>query len=101
MSTFQGRDSIRSPVFTEAIEQLNIQEPKPKVTFIIVSKRHHVRFMPQAGGIVDRSGNVPAGFVADTGVTAPGLFNFYLQSHAGILGSEFLLFGNMSFVRRY
>ena len=62
--------------------------PYPKITFIIVEKRHHVRFIPLRDSEQDRSGNVPAGFVADTGITSPNLFNFYLQSHAGILGSK-------------
>jgi hypothetical protein len=35
----------------------------------------------------DRSGNCPAGFVADKGITSPIARDFYLLSHAGILGS--------------
>jgi eukaryotic translation initiation factor 2C len=39
----------------------------------------------------DKSGNCPAGFVADEGVGNPAVRDFYLQSHGGLLGSEFIL----------
>ena len=60
---------------------------KPKITFIVVGKRHHIRFMPSDSSSGDRSGNCPAGFVVDTEITGPGIFDFYLQSHGGLLGS--------------
>lgn len=59
----------------------------PKLTFIVVGKRHHIRFFPRDGE-ADRSGNAPAGFVVDDVITSPGLFDFYLQSHAGLLGTS-------------
>lgn len=61
---------------------------KPKVTFIVVGKRHHIRFAPSHSGTGDRSGNCPAGFVVDDKITSPGIFDFYLQSQGGLLGSE-------------
>ena len=54
----------------------------------IVTKRHHTRFFPDAGGASDRSGNVPPGFVTDGGICDPNQFEFYLQSHAGIQGTS-------------
>jgi eukaryotic translation initiation factor 2C len=39
--------------------------PVPKITFIVVGKRHHVRFFPNAKD-ADRSGNCPAGTVVDS-----------------------------------
>ena len=59
----------------------------PKLTFIVVGKRHHIRFFPRDGE-ADKSGNAPAGLVVDDVITSPGLFDFYLQSHAGLLGSN-------------
>ncbi len=61
---------------------------RPNVTFIVVGKRHHIRFFPSQKGTGDRSKNCPAGFIVDDKITAPGIFDFYLQSHGGILGSE-------------
>ncbi|GAW01092.1 argonaute-like protein [Lentinula edodes] len=63
----------------------------PKITFIIVGKRHHYRFFPRdpnARGEADKSGNCLAGTVVDTGITHPLEFDFYLQSHGGLLGTS-------------
>lgn len=59
----------------------------PKLTVVVVGKRHHVRFFPQQGQ-GDRSGNCPAGLVVDSDVASPAEFDFYLQSHAGLLGTS-------------
>lgn len=57
-----------------------------KVTYIIVTKRHHIRFFPKFG---DFSGNCYPGLVADNeDICTPGVFDFYLQAHAGLLGSK-------------
>ncbi|KAJ3794428.1 argonaute-like protein [Lentinula aff. detonsa] len=66
-------------------------EIAPKITFIVVGKRHHYRFFPpkpEARGQADRSGNCPAGTVVDTGITHPLEFDFYIQSHGGLLGTS-------------
>ena len=35
-----------------------------------------------------RDGNAPAGLVVDNEITGPGIFDFYLQSQTGRLGSK-------------
>ncbi|KAJ7157556.1 argonaute-like protein [Mycena crocata] len=60
----------------------------PMITVIVVGKRHHVRFFPQDTRNADKSGNCPAGTVVDTGVAHPTEFDFYLQSHGGLLGTS-------------
>jgi len=63
----------------------------PKITFLIVGKRHHYRFFPKnpdARQEADKSGNCPAGTVVDKGITHPLLFDFYIQSHGGLLGTS-------------
>ncbi|KAH9844266.1 argonaute-like protein [Rhodofomes roseus] len=72
------------PLIKKACANLNI---KPKITMIVVGKRHHVRFFPQGQG-GDRSGNCPAGTVVDREVTHPLELDWYLQSHAGLLGTS-------------
>ncbi|THU91323.1 argonaute-like protein [Dendrothele bispora CBS 962.96] len=57
------------------------------ITFIVVGKRHHYRFEPPQGQ-GDRSGNMPAGTIVDQGITHPVEFDFYLQSHAGLIGTS-------------
>ncbi|CAE6417203.1 unnamed protein product [Rhizoctonia solani] len=60
---------------------------KPTITVVVVGKRHHVRFFPTHGG-EDRSGNCPAGTVVEDVVGHPTEFDFYLQSHGGLLGTS-------------
>ncbi|KAK1227892.1 hypothetical protein PQX77_009082 [Marasmius sp. AFHP31] len=64
----------------------------PKITFIIVAKRHHFRFFPKDPNDIprqaDKSGNCPSGTVIDTEITHPLEFDFYLQSHGGLLGTS-------------
>ncbi len=60
----------------------------PTITLIIVGKRHHVRFFPRSENEGDRSGNCPAGTVIDSDVVNPVEFDFYLQSHGGLLGTS-------------
>ena len=60
----------------------------PKITFVVVQKRHHVRLFTTSNRDQDRSGNVPAGTIVDTTITAPVLFDFFLVAHAGIQGTS-------------
>jgi eukaryotic translation initiation factor 2C len=60
----------------------------PKITFVVVQKRHHARFFPAKREQADRSGNCMPGTVVDTGIVHPFEFDFYLQSHAGLLGTS-------------
>ncbi|KAA1473082.1 Piwi-domain-containing protein [Dentipellis sp. KUC8613] len=61
-----------------------------KLTYIVVGKRHHIRFFPPdrtPPAVVDRSNNFTAGLVVDQGVIDPSISkNFYLQSHGGLKG---------------
>ncbi|KAL5582915.1 hypothetical protein UlMin_015357 [Ulmus minor] len=63
----------------------------PRVTFIVVQKRHHTRLFPEDHGnrnSTDRSGNIQPGTVVDTQICHPSEFDFYLNSHAGIQGTS-------------
>jgi hypothetical protein len=68
-----------------ACKALNIN---PKITVIVVGKRHHVRFFPANPNEADRSLNCVAGTVVDTDIAHPVEFDFYLQSHGGLLGTS-------------
>ncbi|KAI1308639.1 Protein argonaute-2 [Halotydeus destructor] len=59
----------------------------PKLTMVIVQKRHHTRFVP----VEDKKGkskNIPPGTVIDTDVVHPTDFDFYLCSHFGVQGTS-------------
>ncbi|KAJ7061541.1 argonaute-like protein [Mycena amicta] len=73
------------PLIKKACEALKIN---PKITLIIVGKRHHFRFLAANDKDADRSGNCPAGTVVDRDIGHPLELDFYLQSHAGILGTS-------------
>nr|AGH29124.1 Ago3 [Schistosoma japonicum] len=57
---------------------------EPAITFIVVQKRHHIRFKPND----PRSRNVEPGTVVDTNITHPREFDFYICSHEGIQGTS-------------
>ncbi|GBB99129.1 hypothetical protein RclHR1_03420012 [Rhizophagus clarus] len=61
---------------------------RPTITFVVVQKRHHTRFFPIDRRETDRSGNCLPGTVVDSDITHPFEFDFYLQSHAGLLGTS-------------
>ncbi|KAF8165280.1 argonaute-like protein [Crassisporium funariophilum] len=73
------------PELKRACQELQID---PKITIIVVGKRHHVRFFPRNDQDADKSGNCPAGTVVDREVAHPTEFDFYLQSHGGLLGTS-------------
>ncbi|KAJ1294155.1 hypothetical protein BS78_01G124300 [Paspalum vaginatum] len=63
----------------------------PRITFIVVQKRHHTRLFPEnhrAQDQTDRSGNILPGTVVDMKICHPSEFDFYLCSHSGIQGTS-------------
>jgi hypothetical protein len=93
------RDGVSEGQFTHvfdsevrAIQQacLSIQPDgsyQPPITFIVVQKRHHIRFFPQKGD-EDKSGNAVPGTVIDSDIVHPTEFDFWLMSHSGIQGTS-------------
>lgn len=66
----------------------------PRLTVIIVGKRHHTRFFPTQPNDMDTnptngkgSSNLKPGTVVDRGVTEEGMWDFFLQSHAVLQGT--------------
>ncbi|KIJ37387.1 hypothetical protein M422DRAFT_231745 [Sphaerobolus stellatus SS14] len=60
----------------------------PKLTYIVVVKKHHVRFFPNSPRDADKSGNCPPGMIIDSEIVNPVDYDFFLQSHSGILGTS-------------
>lgn len=80
-----------SEAIDDVWKKFGIKQPRPTVTFVIVGKRHHVRFFPMGPDAnAERSGNCPAGLVIDGDITSPIAFDYFLQSHSGLLGSTVL-----------
>ncbi|CAA0828720.1 Protein argonaute 1 [Striga hermonthica] len=59
----------------------------PRITFVVVQKRHHTRLFP-ADGEGNENENVPPGTVVDSAVVGPSGFDFYLCSHWGARGTS-------------
>lgn len=80
---------IELPAFQKAFKLVFPQETcRPKITFLVVQKRHHIRFFPTSRSESDdRNINVRAGTIVDTHITHPTDIDFYLVSHASIQGT--------------
>lgn len=59
----------------------------PRMSIIIVGKRHNTRFYPTKGEDADRSSNPQNGTVVDRGVTEARNWDFYLQAHTALQGT--------------
>lgn len=82
------REELKS--FVEAFNKMYGAKPKhPKISIIIVGKRHHTRFYPTHENDTDgRTGNPMPGTVVDRGVTGEKLFDFFLLAHQGLQGTS-------------
>ncbi|KAF2737080.1 Piwi-domain-containing protein [Polyplosphaeria fusca] len=78
------------PSFVKAFNRLYGDTPKhPKMSIIIVGKRHHTRFYPTKAEDADaNTGNPKPGTVVDRGVTGEKLFDFFLLAHQGLQGTS-------------
>jgi eukaryotic translation initiation factor 2C len=59
----------------------------PRLTLVVVGKRHHTRFYASREGDADQSSNPRPGTVVDRSVTEVRNWDFFLQSHAAIQGT--------------
>nr|GFA63899.1 hypothetical protein [Tanacetum cinerariifolium] len=63
----------------------------PRVTFIVMQKRHHTRLFPanhNDRSNTDKNGNILPGMVVDTKICHPTEFDFYLCTHTEIKGTS-------------
>jgi hypothetical protein len=78
------------PAIRKAFAPLYQKGQQPRLTYIVVGKRHNVRFYPaqaSQGKWDERTGNCVAGTVVDRGITDPHLWEFYLQAHGVLQGT--------------
>jgi eukaryotic translation initiation factor 2C len=78
------------PCFKKAFDKLYGAEKKhPKISIVVVGKRHHTRFYPTQEADTDgRTGNPKPGTIVDRGVTGEKLFDFFLLAHQGLQGTS-------------
>lgn len=93
------RDGVSEGQFKQVIEEevsaiqaacMRLEKGyEPGITFLVVQKRHHVRFFPtNRDDGVGKAGNVPPGTIVDRDITHPTEYDFYLCSHVGIQGTS-------------
>ncbi|KAB8255857.1 ribonuclease H-like domain-containing protein [Aspergillus pseudonomiae] len=70
-------------VYPQEMQEKNL----PKITIIVVSKRHHMRFYPTEVQTADKNGNTPPCTIVDRCITDPYYFSFFLQPHSAIHGT--------------
>ncbi|KAK3347363.1 Piwi domain-containing protein [Neurospora tetraspora] len=59
-------------------------QKKARVTVIVATKRHHIRFFPEKG---DKNGNCEPGTLVEKEVTHPFHYDFFLNSHHALQGT--------------
>ncbi|KAK3329622.1 Piwi domain-containing protein [Apodospora peruviana] len=74
---------------TAACSQLYGEQEQPKITAVVVGKRHHTRFYPldNTGPDYYHRNNPKAGTVVDRGITSQFVWDFFLQAHEAIKGT--------------
>lgn len=94
------RDGVAEGQFSQVLDTeiaeirrffTNRNIPVPKITVIVATKRHHIRFFPgpdqkSKGG--DQNLNPKPGLLVEREVTHPFMFDFYLNSHKAIQGTS-------------
>lgn len=90
---FYFRDGVSEGQFAHVMEYeveeirrafKEVTQSVPKITVIVATKRHHIRFFPEKG---DKHGNPLPGTVVEREVTHPFHYDFYLCSHVAIQGT--------------
>lgn len=68
------------PLLRKACEEIYdpVGQERPRITIVIVTKRHHTRFGPIQEKEADQNGNCLAGTVTDRGITEAQQWDFWL-----------------------
>ncbi|KAJ0107157.1 hypothetical protein J7T55_014687 [Diaporthe amygdali] len=64
-----------------------VGQQRPRITIVIVTKRHNTRFGPTTTETADGNGNCLAGTVTDRGITEAQQWDLWLQAHSAIQGA--------------
>ena len=79
------------PLIRKACEEVypasDTKKGLPRMSIIVVGKRHNTRFYPTKKEDADRSSNPQNGTIVDRGVTEARNWDFFLQAHTAIQGT--------------
>lgn len=63
---------------------LAVKQSRPRITIVVVTKRHHKRFYPTRLENADNSSNCMAGTVVDRSITEARSWNFFIMPHSAL-----------------
>jgi len=86
-SQYQQVLSIELTAMKRACADTYGKQQPPKITIIIVGKRHHTRFFPTLSHQADSSHNTPRGTLVDRTLFSAPSWEFFLQSHTALQGT--------------
>lgn len=75
------------PAVLDTLKVVYKHQQSPNISFILVTKRHHVRFYPTKPLDTDKKSNPKNGTIVDRVVTRPALWDYYLQAQSALQGS--------------
>lgn len=75
------------PQVQRACEKIYLKKLKPKISFIVATKRIQVRIHPKDPKNGDKNGNPKAGTIVDTDIISDNKWDFFLVSHHAIQGT--------------
>lgn len=84
---FRQHETVRKNEISAIYRAFQTANIKPKLTFIVVGKRHHIRLFAQDPRQALQNGNVLPGTVIDEKICHPVESDFYLVSHNAALGT--------------
>lgn len=68
-----------------------VGQERPRITIVIVTKRHHTRFGPTTEATADSNGNCLPGVVTDRGITEASQWDFWLRKSRLIFAHTFFV----------
>ena len=79
-------EAIRD-AYTDVVQKTPQANSSPKISAVVVVKRHNTRLYPTPNGSKSKTGNCQPGTVVDSSITHPHNFDFFLTSHDALQGT--------------
>ncbi|KAK0611550.1 Piwi domain-containing protein [Immersiella caudata] len=84
INVLESEIKVVKSVIQEYFKSKRTGDAPTKITVIVATKRHHIRFFPERG---DKNGNPLPGTLVEREITHPFQYDFYLCSHVAIQGT--------------
>ena len=80
---------VEIPAIRSACGKVFKDTARPKITFLVVGKHHHIRLYPTDKKLSDQrhNCNIQNGTVVDRGITMEKGWDFYMAAHTALQGT--------------